>query len=323
MPRTKNPRFSNLPDLPDVAWSIYSRPEAWPEISNRVFLPNAVRRLASELWGSDDIDLEPIRNAIDTVAEGSAERNGMLWTMANLFAPLIIEGSLTVYCMPVAGGRMHVLRGHAWSPSKALSAVSEGVITLGSAAGAEPDHWVFLDPVEFDLLLELHSPAGAPPGNDHENLRRRHDRLAGIVLANIRTIAATHRSALTTRANSEAARTRLGHDPTPAEFDVMFAGARRTLSLRHQLALVDRAAGWLLARFDEDKDVVTIRKDLRERSRMAFDGYLIDEYFDDAWKMATEHLPERTAKGRRARKTPDAPSSGSDQTQKPWNPRRY
>ncbi|MGY4395394.1 hypothetical protein ACVWZA_000555 [Sphingomonas sp. UYAg733] len=284
-------------------WSIYARRADWPELPDRIFLPDAVDQLSDALWGSEDVDLQPHRDAIDTIGEPE-ERVGVLWTMVNLFTRLLVGNAMTTFAQPSTGGRGEPMAAHRWTAGQVTLAVAEGTVALGDHDGTPHDHWVFLDRVEFDLLMEIHSPAGAPPHDLVANLLRRHDRLAGIVLDNLAAIAGTPRTTLMTRAGVGLARTGDGADPTPAELDRLFAGARRVLGYRHQLALTERAAGWLLARFDEDgvKPWRYNRKILREMSIPAFDRYLTDALFDDAWKMATEICSERAEKGRRSQK---------------------
>lgn len=180
-------RDGSPPTSPDdgVDWSIYARHLRWPEAADRVFLPEAVNQLADALWGSEDADLDPVRASIDTLGRPD-EEIGVLWTMINLFSRLFVDGAMTTFAQPVVGGDCRPMRSHAWTKGTAVRAVSEGALELSGSDGRPVRHWIFLDRVEFELLMIVHAPAGGPPEDVLGNLRRRHDRLAEIVLGKAR-----------------------------------------------------------------------------------------------------------------------------------------
>lgn len=260
-----------------------------------------MNQLADALWGSEDADLDPVRASIDTLGRPD-EEIGVLWTMINLFSRLFVDGAMTTFAQPVVGGDCRPMRSHAWTKGTAVRAVSEGALELSGSDGRPVRHWIFLDRVEFELLMIVHAPAGGPPEDVLGNLRRRHDRLAEIVLGNLPAIAATSRATLPTRAGAGLARTGPAADPTLEELDGMFSDARRILHYPQQQLLITRAAGWLLGRFDEDAAMSYTRPRLRAMSDPAFHGYMTDYFFDEAWKLATAERPERSEKGRRPRR---------------------
>lgn len=285
----------------DVDWSIYAYKSRWPDAAERVFLPDAVDQLADTLWGSDDADLDPVRASIDTVGRDD-EEVGVLWTMVNLFSRLFVDGAMTTFAQPVSGGDCRPMRSHSWTKDAALRAVSEGALDIHSSRGEPERNWIFLDRVEFDLLMTIYAPAGGPPDDVLGNLQRRHDRLSEIILGNLPAIAGTARATLPTRAGPGRARTGPSGDPTPEELDAMFSDAKRVLLFPHQQLLIARASAWLLGRFDEDEARSYTRPQLRKMSEAAFHGYMTDYYFEEAWRVATAERPERSEKGRRPRR---------------------
>ena len=164
--------------------------------------------------------------------------------------------------------------------------------------GVVREHWVFLDRIEFELLVLSHSPAGGPPDDVIENLKRRHDRLAEIVMGNLAAIARSRSAALPTRAGAGIVRTAHAQDPSREQLDEMFKDAARVLNANHQLMLIGRVSDWLVARFEEDLGKALKKPILKKRAQLAFAPYLSDTLFLEAWKLATADFLDRTKGGR-------------------------
>ncbi len=173
--------------LAESDFTIFAERSRWPQARSLVFIAEAADLLADTIWSSDDEDLEPVRARIDTSRDVEC-RQGILWTMVNLFSHLLIEGQLSAYARPVDGAGTFELKYHAWDRDDATRAVATGRISLADQHGAERDHWIFLDEGELDILLLIHSPAGADPTNVVANLRLRHDRMAELLLCNLRAL---------------------------------------------------------------------------------------------------------------------------------------
>lgn len=281
----------------DHEFPIFADRTIWPTSRDKVFIAEAVDILSDAIWGTDDLDLRTLRNEIDA-ADSAPDRRGVLWTMVKLFTTLLTDGSLSTFARPVGGTGTVIVRVHAWDGDAAQKAVARGVLEVREADGAAREHWLFLDRVEFELLLMVYSPAGGDPMDLSDNLRRRHDRMVAIVLENLSAIAKSRIALLPTRTGAGSSRTAFEEDPTREELDAMFADARRMLNADHQEALIARVAVWLRARFLEDRDVTRRKKDLRELAQAAFNPYLSDNIFRQAWQVATADFPSRARAGR-------------------------
>ncbi|RYG88775.1 hypothetical protein EON77_00195 [bacterium] len=291
-----------LPDgWDDFEWSIYAKRAKWPAAAGLVFLPAAIDRLSDLIWASEDIDLDPVRAAIDT-DPSQQWRVGILWTMVNLLEPLLTEGALTVHVNAVSHPSTRPLRGHLWSRDSVALAAAEGVVRLALDDGT-PGHWVFLDEAEFGLLQMVYGPAGGDPTHERANLRLRHDAMAAIVLENMPAIAGSQRLAAARRKGAALARRSSGADPTPWELDEMFADAPRTLAARHQLKLIDRVADWFTTRVLADPHDLERRDPLKEEAKAKFAPYLSDLLNRDAWIKAVSEFEDRSRKGRRPKST--------------------
>ena len=279
---------------PLATWTAFADRSRWPDAPGRVFVPEALEVLSDALYASSDVDLGPRRSAVERFGSGEWER-GVLHEVGGFLRRMLVDGSLTAYARPVGGGGTRPVRSHAFDAEAALDAVATGRMGLPDHTGAIVDHWVFLDEVEFRLLLMIHSPAGGSPDDMLENLRRRHDRLCEIVLSNLPAIAGADRAA--TGIPALATGPREG-DPTPAELDAMFHDARRVLEARHQIALEERMERWLLWRFGEDRHRELFKPDFKEASRIAFAPYWSNDLFDAAWGRAVVNAPLRANPGR-------------------------
>ena len=284
-------------------WPIYAKSDRWPESAERVFLPEAVDVLGDVLWGNDDADLENVRTAL-MANERPDDEQGVLPDLARFMCRLFVDGALTTYARPVDGEGVRPLRSNQWERHDAANAVATGSLRLADAAGVERDHWIFLDRDEFELLLLINAPAGADPTNRYRNMELRHGRMVDLLMANIPVIAASGRAIGHRRADGSRARARDGADPSREELDAMFADAPRVLEARHQLALEERVAAWLLARFDGDRFQEVRRDTYRIRALEVFAPYLSVDLFKAAWREAVKDVPGRT-KGGRPPKRPD------------------
>lgn len=293
-----NPESVTLPEgWDELEWTVFRHRDRWPSVPALVFIAEAVDRLSDAIWANEDVDLERVRARIDP-DPSDQWRVGILWSMVNLFEPLLTTGTLTVHVSPISDGGTRPLRGHVWTRDLVAHAVSEGKIPVCGPDGSA-EHWLFLDGAEFDLLMLLHSSAGAAPAEQYRNLQARHDAMAEVILENLSAIAASQRLTLARREGAALARRTSAADPTPWELDAMFADAPRVLERRHQLALIDRVAAWYVARFLADPHELEHRDPLRAEAKAKFAPYLSNDLNKDAWMSATREFERRTRKGRR------------------------
>lgn len=289
--------------LLDRDFSIFARREQWPEAKGLIFISDAIQQASDAIWGSDDADLEPLRERIEAYDD-----TGVLGTMVKLFQPLLVNASLTAHVRIIGASTGSApLRQHAWDNDEAVEAISSGIIAIVGNDGVRRDHWVFLDRVEFDLLLHVCTPVGHGSTEIYRNLVDRHDRLMDIVLTNLSAIARTENAIKPTQLGAGAVRAVASDDPSPEEFEQMFAGAQRLLEPHHQIALEERIAGWLVARFDDDSLNALQREHFEEMAKSTFAPYGTDDRIRRAWTRAIATRPKRFKGGRPRRSARSKP----------------
>jgi hypothetical protein len=281
----------------EVLFPVYAEREAWPSAKDLVFIPDAIDQLGDAIWTTDDPALDEIRVLTGTY-DAPPERVGILWSMVKLLEPLLVNGSLTTHVREVGGAGTGPLRDYLWDSDATVGAISTGKIGITGNDGVVRKHWVFLDRIEFDLLMLVYGPTGIPVEAVLDNYKFRHDRLQLIVMENLAPIARSRQASRAIRIGAGPARVSAGDDPSTAEFDRMFADAKRILEPHHQIELETRMANWLVARFDDDRLNTLKRKHYPELTRTAFSPYYSDEFFNRAWTLAIAQRPGRFKAGR-------------------------
>lgn len=269
-------------ELADLApWQIYVHDRHWPSGREVTFLPSLV---TDAMWTRHGI---PGCHAV-MEDETQVYRD----FIASDVGSLIMEGSLVLRCMPVAGGDWRLLTALDLTPQAVQSAIATGTITLGEKK-RQAKHWVFCGAAEANLLL---------PILEHES----GEGDASALLARLISVVRSNLSLISGNVLTSAA-----GDGTSRVISLLLPTLKPRLGPDDRAKLVRAGADWLTAQFKSEENTGLLKDGFRKLAVTEFAPFMTGRIFDEIWAAGattTRRLPGRRPAGDAGRAAPAIPA---------------